>query len=332
MTPRIAAFLRKSGAIPGISPGTKIDAIKMNTTTFQGGSLVSLLFLDGSDTPRYVLRIPRDRAQPERVLANYKALENLRSINAVAGTVPRPVFQGEVNGSALTVETCMHGSSLYAELASEHGAARISTIMDGVFDWLWRLHSATWTDTDPAFRAAVASETRQVLETDLIRPESAAYLAELIDPVATTGLPSAFCQGDFNSNNVLIAENGLPSGVVDWEYSGPGPAVFDLFSMLRTSLMKPESEAGAVGDQVESLLFGGHSATPSVQRALNRYAGPDNHRTVFLVYVVRMLAGFLRASGSRRDAQLGPWFNYMNSFPRADVERRPSQRALAGVF
>ena len=325
MTPRIAAFLRKSGVVPGITSSTEIDAIKMNTTTFQGGSLVSLLFLDGSDSPSYVLRVPRDRARPERVRANYQALTALRDIASVSGTVPKPVYRGEVGGTILTVETCMHGTSLYAELSDR--TARTETVMDRLFEWAWRLHASTTSDPAPGFADLVSSDLQLICEAKLVSAESASFLSDWLDHGLESGIKFAFRHGDFNPNNVLIGEDGAPSGVVDWEYSGIGPAVFDVFSMLRTGMFLAESEAGGIADQIEELFRGIHPESPSLLRALARYTVEDNYRAQFYVYVVQMLADFIRTTGNRRDPQLRPWLDFINGL----TAWRPSSSGRSGL-
>ncbi len=326
MTSRIAAFLRKGGVVPGILPSTEIDAIKMNTTTFQGGSLVSLLFLDGSDSPRYVLRIPRDRARPERVLANFRALEKLPGIADIAGTVPRPVYLGEVNGTVLTVETCMHGTSLYAELASR--TSRSAEVIDRLFDWVWRLHSATTAEPTAGHADSVASDLKFLRESEVVSQDSGAFLSDWVDYAIKSGIGFAFRHGDFNPNNILIDENGEPSGVVDWEYSVVGPAVFDVFTMLRTGLLVSEFEAGSIGEELEALFGGSHPESDRLLRALARYTSEDNYRPLFYVYLVQMLADYLRTTGNRRDPQLRPWLEYLNGL---NSWRPSSMRGRSGL-
>ena len=66
MTPLVADYLRRTSAVPGIGPQTHLSAIKMRSTTREGGALVSLLFLDYEPEPRYVLRVPRYAGRDER--------------------------------------------------------------------------------------------------------------------------------------------------------------------------------------------------------------------------------------------------------------------------
>ena len=331
MTPRIAAYL-KQGRIPGIGPSTRIDAIKMNTTTFQGGSIVSLLFLDGSETPAYVLRYPRDRARPERVAANYRALRNLQSIAGVTGSVPVPIFQGELNGALLTLESCMHGASLYALASDPARPEQVPAILDRVFDWLYALHSSTWLEPDPAFTRPARSDLQTLIDLDLLSGESAAHIRSVVEPALEEGaLKAAFCQGDFNANNVLISGPGTVS-VVDWEYSGPGPALFDLFSMARSILIHPEPESVPLAEQLEALVQGETSET--LTRALRRYAPAEHTRAALFVYILSLAAGFARASARPADPQLRPWLAYLNSFPsiprppRTSAPRRPIGAAV----
>src|SRR5438445_4307642 len=118
MTPRIAEYLRSTRVVADIGPGTKLSAIKVRNTSLKGGSLVSLLFVDASPTPRYVLRVPRDPARPERVAANYEALQALTRIDSLEGSVPRPVFRGEIDGMLVTLETFLEGESLAFKMAA----------------------------------------------------------------------------------------------------------------------------------------------------------------------------------------------------------------------
>ena len=332
MTPQIAAYLKHTGVIPGITASTDIYAIKMNTTTFQGGSLVSLLFLDGSDSPAYVLRTPRNRGRPERLLANYRALQKMESVKQVEGTVPKPVFQGEDDGMVLTVETCMHGTSFFAALSGEHNDDLLAARVEAVFDWLWTLHMALPSDIPAGFVSDTLTDLDFVLQDSVLTDRSSAFLEESVKRALDGGMVGAFCQGDYNANNVLVGDDGRVSGVVDWEYSGYAPALFDFFSMFRAVVLRPTTDSLPLGQRIEDALEGRGPVAEAISKALSRYAPGDNRIPLLLVYVVRMLAGFVRATGNRRDSQLRPWLEYLNSLPPTPRIPSRARRSMAGVM
>jgi aminoglycoside phosphotransferase (APT) family kinase protein len=315
MTPRVVEFFQHSGVVADIGPQTRLSAIKMRNSTWQGGSLVSLLFVNDSPTPRYVLRVPRAPARDERVASNYAALQALSEIATLRGTVPAPVFSGYVEGVLVTLETFLDGTSLAAEIgqAERQGDSQcVANLLRRACDWLWGLHQATWTQSRPDFSAqrvadiALLQERRLLLETEveaLLRHTAPAR--EHLDLFARM-------HGDFNPNNLLLPPSDYPLGVVDWEYSRPGFALFDLFQLITIALLFPISETQERVRRVESLWAAADPVGEVFRDAMQRYADQarvplGSLRLHFALYLVHMAADLLRLFGDRPEPMRAFW-------------------------
>ena len=131
-------------------------------------------------------------------------------------------------------------------------------------------------------------------------------------------VPVARCHGDFNPNNILISAESQVAGVVDWEYSQIGCALFDLFSIYRFSVLESEERPGRRADSIESIWRRGTETGLSFWRALNRYAvrfdlAVSELKALFAAYAIHSLAGFVRGQGNPKDPHLAPWRAYLES-------------------
>lgn len=315
MTPRVAEFFQHSGVVADIGPQTRLSAIKMRNSTWQGGSLVSLLFVDDSPTPRYVLRVPRAPARDERVASNYAALQALSRIETLRGTVPAPVFSGYVEGVLITLETFLDGTSLAVEIgqAERQGdRACVANLLRHACDWLWGLHQATWMPSLPEFSAQRVADIALLQERRLLPETESEALLRHTDPSAEPPDIFARAHGDFNPNNLLLPPSDYPLGVVDWEHSGPGFALFDLFQLMTIALLFPLPGTEERIARTESLWAGADPVGEVFRAALQRYAdhaglAPDTLRPLYALYLARMAADLLRLFGDRPEPMRAFW-------------------------
>lgn len=107
--------------------------------------------------------------------------------------------------------------------------------------------------------------------------------SRLRDELSGRPLTSCFVHGDFWLGNVLAADDGTITGIVDWERAGtPGLASVDLMTLVLTS--RVEARRRELGPVVRDLLTG--SPLDPAERALLG-TGPDagelDERTVLLL-------------------------------------------------
>lgn len=299
MNRHIEAFLKESGEVPAVGVSTELSSLKLNSGSLDGGALVSMLFLDQEDLPRYVMRLPRDSHLDTRLLANYAALGKLEGSPALQGTVPAPVVCGRVDGVLFTLETCLHGTPLAREmtLADEDEEANFTELLERACDWLWLLHSSTWTGQTCRLMP-VGPVHYAFLEDDALIAELREYLA----PAFELPLAQAYCHGDFHPNNMLLSPGKDRIGVVDWEYSQPYYPLFDLFKFVCCAYVFPFDRAVDSEVRFERLWDTGHPIGRVIAEAVARYTGsgqPGNWdvRRSFFVNLVRTSGALLQVNG-----------------------------------
>jgi aminoglycoside phosphotransferase (APT) family kinase protein len=314
MTPRVTDALRISGVLPDVGRDTKLSAIKMRNSSTQGGSLVSLLFVDEAPTPRYVLRVPRDPARPERLASNFSALTKLTDLPGLRDTVPIPAFSGKIEGVHVTIETFLDGSSAAMEIAvaERRGAAdRQASIFEKAASWLWRLHESTWEPSGGRFLARCKADIDVIAGSGFLTPERERVALSLLEAASAVPVPFAWCHGDYNPNNLLLKQNGESIGVIDWEYAGADCALFDLFQFATISWLFPAWSSG-LEDRSRQLWTQGTWIGREFLAATERYARrsslpSDQLQKLFPLYVYRMAADLTRLVGARQEKMYDFW-------------------------
>src|SRR5207247_1772376 len=120
------------------------------------------------------------------------------------------------------------------ESARESGdTSRTVSLLDAVSEWLWSLHSSTWQPSPDELAESLEADIDTVEAATLVSADSAQRLQRILGSLPVKRIPMARCHGDFNPNNILISGESQVAGVVDWEYSQIGCALFDLFSIYR---------------------------------------------------------------------------------------------------
>lgn len=89
-------------------------------------------------------------------------------------------------------------------------------------------------------KPAVANQVQPVLE----------HLEQAFFP-RLPALPAAFCHGDYHPLNVIWSSDGI-AAVIDWEFTGPKPELYDLANLLGCTGF--ENPSGLRGEMAESLI------------------------------------------------------------------------------
>jgi hypothetical protein len=198
----------------------------------------AILFLrpDAEQTPRYVVKMPRDAAFNARLENEWHVL----SLLADAGigdehTVPRPAFFGYHAGLAVLGQTTIAGEPFRQKTS---GTASCRLAWSGIA-WLEALAMSTAT-TSIASNADIAAGLHRLLARyrAIYKPagEEHAALAGFIDRIGACDrpLPLVFQHGDPGTWNLLITGDGRPA-FLDWEAAEPhGMPLWDLFYFMRS--------------------------------------------------------------------------------------------------
>lgn len=301
MSARVIERLLSSGAIGGAHRLSDVSPVKLDTTALPGGSLVMLLFLDNDPEPRYVLRVPRTPDHPERILTNYGSLRELSRVPAIANSVPRPVFCGNVDGLLASIETCVPGLPLAVSLRIARHEGRYeeaARLFDIAAQWVWHLHSATMAngvDADGCGerRSTVDTAIRALQGAGLVSHSQAASLMAAIDDADRRGMPLSRVHGDYNPNNMLLEARERLS-VIDWEFSRTGWSLWDLFTLARTAWFHPAGVDEPNPSNALSLWDPRTHIGRAFRSALQRYEARtglrrDQSRMLFSVYVAELI-------------------------------------------
>jgi aminoglycoside phosphotransferase (APT) family kinase protein len=294
--------LLASGAIAGAHRLSDVSPVKLDTTALPGGSLVMLLFVDDDAEPRYVLRVPRTPDHRERILTNYGSLRALTRVSAVAKSVPQPIFCGPVDGLLASIETCVPGLPLAVGLRIARQEGRYeetARLFDVAAQWVYNLHCATMSEAsdDVAGRGGRRSRIHAAIcalrAAELVSCSQASSLEAAIVFADGRSMPLSRVHGDYNPNNLLLAARDRLS-VIDWEFSGAGWPLWDLFTLARTAWFHP---AGIEEPDPSNALSLWDPRTPigrAFRMALQRYEvrtglRRDQCRTLFGVYVAELI-------------------------------------------
>jgi aminoglycoside phosphotransferase (APT) family kinase protein len=303
---------------------THVSPVKHDTTALPGGSLVLLLFVDRDPEPRYVMRVPRTPDLPDRLLTNFNTLRALSSVPGVADAVPHAVYCGLVDGVLASVETCVPGLPLAVKMrvARDEGNREESArLFAHAADWVWRLHAST--SPAPCAIAAADMDTRarqaiRLLDRKgLLSDPQVAWLYSAARSQTCAATPSARIHGDFNPNNALLDHDGRVY-VIDWEFSGPGWPLYDLFTLARTAWFHPAGTPDPNPAHAQALWDPRTPIGRVFSAALRRYEaliglGRSEARTLFGLYVACLAADRVAEAGSWPPSSADAWISLLNS-------------------
>jgi aminoglycoside phosphotransferase (APT) family kinase protein len=308
----ILNHIRARGFLPETHSNRPLSAIKLNSSTLEGGALVSLVFLPDSATPRYALRVARHPAQGEGLLANYTALEALRGVSKLQQTVPKPVACDAFEGVPFTLETCLDGSPLAIEIAiadTEGDQARAAKMLENVCEWLWRLHSSTTTGEITPFMPTYAEAARHLQRKGVLTSEETQSLLKHLAPLLAQPIPQVRSHNDMHPNNLLYRADGTV-GVVDWERSAPDSPLRDLFTLFTTAWLFPPDRIVPAEARYRELWRGKTQVSRAFLVSLSRYTHDSvvcqrvDFRRAFLAYLVHAAVGILETGEAYAEERL----------------------------
>lgn len=173
----------------------------------------------GLSEPAFVLKIPYDPASSARLKRAFDHLTELAvrlDGSPLSGSVPKPLFFGEVEGTPVLVESFLHGRSLMSlpgDRARLRGCLR-------VFAWLAQFG----VHTVQRVRAEEFQPRGLVIPDDVAGalglPRPLREFAERVEEEMLRGeepLPLVFVHNDLIPRNVLLSDHHV--GLLDWEFS-----------------------------------------------------------------------------------------------------------------
>lgn len=328
--------LESVGAAPKRRIRPHISLIKMNSTALPGGSLVSLLFLGNDVQPRFVVRMPRDPRQDERVRANYQTLLALQKSPELRGTVPEPIFAGAVKGTLLTVETCLHGSQMAREILNARRSGDASEelrLLSGGWNWLAKLHRSTRREMPNGFtdtrRALLHSETEYLRVRDILSADEVSHLRRAIGELFCLPVPYSRCHADCNPNNALrpfVNPDGFYG--FDFEFARNAVSLLDVFEWARSGWLCLPGTANLNQEEtcarLEALWSHSHPLGQRFHAALDNYAVEmgvrgDDLRPFWVGYLAVSLAAKLKSPLGEHSPDLPTWRNALH----CELERLP---------
>lgn len=277
MSLAILRYIRRRGLIPGLSPDQPLSVIKLNTSTLEGGALVSLIFPASANHPLYALRVARHPEQRQGLDANYAALQTLSRIPALEGTVPRPVVRDTFQGIPFTVETCLEGSPLAIEIAladTEADEHRLAHLLEPVCAWLWKLHTSIPMGKTAPFLPSITGTLGYFDRHALLPAEDIDALQRYLAPLQNQPVPQVYSHNDMHPNNLLYHPNKI--GVVDWERSAPDSPLRDLFMLFTYAYLFPPDRIVPAEGRYQALWRDNTPVCQLFQSALHRYMSPSS--------------------------------------------------------
>lgn len=324
----ILAEILEARVLPGAPTRAHVSPVKLDTTALPGGSLVMLLFVNDEPEPRYVLRIPRTPDHPERLIRNYRSLEAVAREPGVGNSVPHPIYCGELGGTVSSVETCVPGYPLAVamRIARDEGHLdHLAKLFRIAADWIWSLHDQC--DRFTAHQAECILQHAQravsiLMSTGIVSPPQAEWLLDAARAADVSSMPVARIHGDFNPNNALLDGDGSLY-VIDWEFSGPGWPLYDLFTLARTSWFHPAANVDPSPSRAQALWDRRTPLGRAFGDALGRYEHRYNLsradvRALFGVFVAGLVAAEVEQMRGRNPTLGEPWQALLRTALQAD--------------
>lgn len=317
MSRTVARFLRMSGAVPGITPATRLNLVKLRSLT----SMLSLVFVDDDPVPRYVLKVERDRARAPKLLAACEAMRAVAQVPHLRNTVPEIVFCGGAGSEAgmlATMETFLDGPVLAIPLgvARDRGDhEKAARLLRTAYQWLEDFHRA-FRHEEPG---TLAERFLEDLNLRIASPSMAAalppeffgLLGHLSASICVHALPWGRIHGDFNPYNVILTNADPPAvGVIDWDGSEPGCQLWDVFQMAVIAHLLPADPQIRIPLQT-ALWEGSDPEADAFLTTLARYSADpqamQQFRRAYALYLAYMLAGLQLQAGDRPEPMLDFW-------------------------
>jgi hypothetical protein len=248
-----------------------------------------------------VVKIPRSCDRNRFLEAQYDALRRFRGrLDArLRGSIPAPLFGGEIEGRFVLLQNGMPGTVLPRGLGRRRypwQRQAFARTLQRVFEWLLDFQSQTRSGNLLLTADLVRREYLRVIDAfrTAYRVDSveAAYLEDLESScraLAGTEIPQTAHHGDFYIENLVFSDRGL--GVFDWSASKDADLpLWDPFLFVAT-LHVYEREEGA--PEPPHIMLLDHPLRPMLMRFLRDVARhwsiPDDLVRVFFgVFLLKM--------------------------------------------
>ena len=234
----------------------------------RGLGSVNHVFTLGTDTDRYVVRVPIDPLRQDEFVVEQWCLEQ-----AAQHRIPTPAFvgRGEVSGTPYIVLTHVDASPVgeRGDLAAWETLGRYGRLAHE-FDWTNgpdQLFTRFGRDPEVAWRehllynAAQLTNADPLIELGVYRDSEQPRLRDVVDDLLQRDLAYGLRHGDLAPRNLLRPANGSPV-LLDWGQASVGPVPHgDLLGAFTSHAVQGQPTAaeldtfsGALGEPIAALL------------------------------------------------------------------------------
>lgn len=278
---------------------TKTAGSKRNPTA---QPVVFLLFDQSGATPRWVVKVSRNRETISMLTREYENLLYFyhRLSPSFRSTIPKPLLSREDPGRFLFVESGLKGKSLPSLVKPEEGMAHqreISRMIESVFAWLLQFQKETQEGAAEITDTWIEEEVRRPIEQYRalypVDPSEERFLNDHLkswEAWKRTAIPLTGQHGDFWLGNMLA--DGPSLSMCDWSFSQKKGWPFDDLFFFFSSLPVGKEE----GDPLlsfENLFFQENWFRRKVQETMARFffqweLSPRLFSQLFPLFLIKM--------------------------------------------
>ena len=225
--------------VGGGPPPTRIEWLMQPAGTARDGKLICTTWVGDESAPAAVVKFSRTPHSDAGVHAEHHALRLVRQhVGHPTIRVPRPLGWAVIAGREVAAETPVPGGPLVAYLDERpRSVATMAPLWVPWVEWLTDVHARS---SRPASRtdleALLFDPMDHVVGELALGPVESDALHRLRDRaeelVARHPLAVVVAHHDLGPSNVFVSEAGRPTGVIDWESSGPGLPATDLLYFI----------------------------------------------------------------------------------------------------
>jgi hypothetical protein len=229
----------------------KISVMKLDGRRDVNGMVSFLVWTTPSKDPTYYLKLPRGLSNNNLLSKEFQNLLELQKIvkdNVFLECVPRPIYNGVVNGYSILLTSVVIGRPLYIDFQDPLFTSKqtLRSYIDLSLQWLLDFQTAMFRRIDSTPYLVEQWFDQPVTKfLEIVGNEYQAFAHALLGELkkffrGKVILASAHC--DYSPYNIiLVRENKI--GVIDWEsYHSCTIPLFDFFHFfVVTSLLLPNS-------------------------------------------------------------------------------------------
>jgi len=279
---------------------TKTAGSKKNPTA---QPVVFLLFDQNGSTPRWVVKVSRNRESIAMLTREYENLLHFyhRLSPSFRSTIPKPLLSREDPGRFLFVESGLKGKAFPSFVNPEGGAGHqreIKRMIESVLAWLLQFQKETQEGAVEISDAWVEEEVRGAIEQyRSLYPVDPSEEQFLIDHLKSwkewkrTAIPLTGQHGDFWLGNMLT--DGTSLSMCDWSFSQKKGWPFDDLFFFFSSIPVGKKEEVDPLLSFENLLFKEHWFRRQIQEAMARFffqweLSPRLFSQLFPLFLIKM--------------------------------------------